>query len=465
MKNIDKKALEIEALIRNYLTNKDYKDIDLVGVFFHEIMIYATNFYIISTSNEEYTQKVKFPFLNSDYVKNIPIIAFEEQAQRKKSYKFKLIELIQLFLPLKKSLLIEDNISIDLKKFILKNIFRYKFISSTNVKINLPDLLGQLDNLKRLIVDIANLLEIKNKINFVDNFIRYVESYIGSQPIECNSNALIVGSNARLNVRINSANYLSKGKKVISFCHGEHSIYVLDELAAGYTEMSYCTDCVTYGKDQDFNKLEYAKPLFKLPNVHYRNSSEIGKYYKDNSVLKTRLENTTKILYIPTSFSGNQRYAPFRDISDSVYREWQESLFKIDLDITYKAHPKNKVEPYLKKNKIEKRYLQEVLSQYDFYILDYISTASALCVATDKPILYLNIGCRNMSREALDLFKKRVFWVDIDLDSDLNIQIKAAIKNYNLSNKEFINRYSERFSLRGNNKVDTDLLNQIIKQG
>lgn len=54
MKNIDKKALEIEALIRNYLTNKDYKDIDLVGVFFHEIMIYATNFYIISTSDEEY---------------------------------------------------------------------------------------------------------------------------------------------------------------------------------------------------------------------------------------------------------------------------------------------------------------------------------------------------------------------------------------------------------------------------
>ena len=69
-----------------------------------------------------------------------------------------------------------------------------------------------------------------------------------------------------------------------------------------------------------------------------------------------------------------------------------------------------------------------------------------------------------MSREALDLFKKRVFWVDIDLDNDLNIQIKAAIKNYNLSNKDFINRYSERFSLSDNNKDDTDLLNQIINQ-
>ena len=48
MNNIDKKALEIETIIRNYLIFKDYKDIDLVGVFFHEIMIYATNFYIIS---------------------------------------------------------------------------------------------------------------------------------------------------------------------------------------------------------------------------------------------------------------------------------------------------------------------------------------------------------------------------------------------------------------------------------
>ena len=41
-------AIRIEALIRSYLTSEDYTDIDLVGVFFHEIMIYATNFYIIS---------------------------------------------------------------------------------------------------------------------------------------------------------------------------------------------------------------------------------------------------------------------------------------------------------------------------------------------------------------------------------------------------------------------------------
>ena len=357
---------------------------------------------------------------------------------------------------------VENNVSIDLKKIVLKNIFRYKFISSTNVKINLPDSLGQLDNLKGLIVDIANLLEIKNKINFVDNFLRYVESYLSNQPIKCNSNALIVGSNARLDVRINSANYLSKGKKVISFCHGEHSAYVLDEPIIGYTELSYCTDYVTYGKDQDFNKLEYAKPLFQLPNIYYRNSSEISKYYKDNSVLNTGLERATKILYIPTLFSENQRYAPFRDIDDSTYREWQESLLKIDLNITYKAHPKNKVEFDLKQDQIERRYLQEVLSQYDFYILDYISTASALCIATEKPILYLNIGCRNMSHEALDLFKKRVFWVDIDLDKNFDVQIENAIKDYNLSSRKFINEYTEQYSQNITNKVEASILAELL---
>lgn len=40
MKNIDKKALEIEALTRRYLTSEGYTYIDLVGVF-HEIMEYA----------------------------------------------------------------------------------------------------------------------------------------------------------------------------------------------------------------------------------------------------------------------------------------------------------------------------------------------------------------------------------------------------------------------------------------
>ena len=374
-----------------------------------------------------------------------------------------MIELIQLFLPLKKSLLIEDNISIDLKKFILKNIFRYKFISSTNVKINLPDLLGQLDNLKRLIVDIANLLEIKNKINFVDNFIRYVESYMGNQLIECNSIALIVGSNASLNVRINSANYLSKGKKVISFCHGEHSAYVLDEPIIGYGDLSYCTDYVTYGKDQDFNKLEYAKPLFQLPKIHYRSSSEIGKYHKSDAILNVKLNKQVKILYIPTLFSGNLRYAPFRDIDDNLYRKWQESVLKLDLDITYKMHPKNKVEIDLSQYQVqvETRPLQKVLNQYDFYILDYISTASALCVATDKPILYLNLGMRNMSNEALNIFKKRVFWMDIDLNQSCVSQFQNMVKNYN--NFYFINEYTTRFSLSDSKRSEAKIIRNVIR--
>ena len=462
MRNIDTKAIEIDRLIRKYLIFKDYKEIDLVGVFYHELMIYATNFHIISTCNEEYTQKIKFPFINSNYVKNTPKITFKKKAKRKKSYKIKTIELIQFFLPLKKKLAIEENLTNDLKFFLLRNILRYKFNFLTNVNINLKDANLQLDNLIKLTSEIANLLKIKNKKNFVENFIRYVESYIDNEFFECDSYALLVGSNARLNVRINSANFLSKGKKVISFGHGEQSIYILDEPIVGYGDLSYCTDYVAYGENQDFNKLEYAKPLFQLPNIYYRNSSEIGKYYKGNMVLNTKLDRATKILYIPTLLSSNQRYAPFRDIDDSSYKEWQTSLLKLDLNITYKAHPKNKIELDLKPVQIERRYLQEVISEYDFYLLDYISTASALCVATNKPILYFNIGCRNLSHEALQLFKKRVFWVDIDLDKSFDVQIENALKDYNFSSREYINEFTEKYSHNIKNKEVTTTLDELL---
>ena len=78
------------------------------------------------------------------------------------------------------------------------------------------------------------------------------------------------------------------------------------------------------------------------------------------------------------------------------------------------------------------------MNKYDFYILDYVSTASALCVATDKPIIYFNLGQRNLFNEAEELLKKRAFWVDVDFDKDLSSQINRAIKDFNSRKKKII---------------------------
>ena len=74
------------------------------------------------------------------------------------------------------------------------------------------------------------------------NFIKYVNSYISKTPVLAKSDALVIGSNTNLLSRLNSAIYLSQGKKVISFSHGEHNSYVLDEPIIAYAEAAYCSD-------------------------------------------------------------------------------------------------------------------------------------------------------------------------------------------------------------------------------
>ena len=102
------------------------------------------------------------------------------------------------------------------------------------------------------------------------------------------------------------------------------------------------------------------------------------------------------------------RYGPFRDIEDDLYERWQRTIMELDYNITYKVHPKNKIIKKLQYKKMLRKNLKDVLNKYDFYILDYISTACALLVGTDKPIIF-NLGKRNISEEAKDKLKKGFF--------------------------------------------------------
>ena len=467
MNKIDLKSLEIKKLIESSIICKDYTKIDLIGVFFHQIMIYGSNFYIIKDNNKNYSRKVNFPFLNYEYVKKIPKLNFNDVMDRKNTLIFKIIRFIQNFFSHKLTVDIEGegNAFFEKKKFLVKNFFTCKFNKTLNRKIFIKDKSEQINNLKILLEKIAIVINVKDKHYFVSNFIKYVDSYISQKPIFVKSDTLIVGSNTNLISRINSAVFLSQGKKVIAISHGEHSPFVIDEPSTGYGEFSYCSDYINFGRELDHSQLKYALPIMKLPNIHYRNSKIIKTYYKNQKDIEyVKLKNSSKVLYIPTIFSGYSRYGPFRDIEDDLYQKWQDALMNLDYNITYKTHPKNKIEAQLKYHKIVKKNLKDILNKYDFYLLDYISTASALCVATDKPIIYFNLGQRNLLTEAEKLLKKRVFWVDVDVSEDLNYQINKAIKDFNTIKKSYVNHYTEKYSLSKNNISDIDALEKILKR-
>ena len=137
MNNTDLKSLEIKKLIESSIVYKDHITIDLIGIFFHQLMIYATNFYIIKNNKKNYIGKINFPFLNNEYVKEIPKLNFDDNIKRKTSAIHKIIKFIQFFFSFSTSIDIEGegNAFFEKKNFIVRNFFKYKFNQTLNKKI------------------------------------------------------------------------------------------------------------------------------------------------------------------------------------------------------------------------------------------------------------------------------------------------------------------------------------------
>tara|TARA_B100000686_G_scaffold275978_1_gene294782 strand:- start:314 stop:619 length:306 start_codon:yes stop_codon:yes gene_type:complete len=60
-------------------------------------------------------------------------------------------------------------------------------------------------------------------------------------------------------------------------------------------------------------------------------------------------------------------------------------------------------------------------------ILDYYSTAATLMIATDKPVIFFDIGLRNLVPDYQLLLKQRCDYVKIDWTLDLSDQIRRSV--------------------------------------
>lgn len=469
MRKEDKTALEIDSIMR-----KRYSDLservgmhsNIVGVFYANLMAYFYNYCLIKHEKDICEDEIIFPFLNSKYV-HLPFeIEFTKNSGTVKSFKRRISEqLVELISKLASS---RDTVSIGIGfgreqsiRIASHILGKRRIYFENNIKCYIKDKSRQISFLEDLIKEIVILLNVNNRDVFTNNFINYATKYITENKPVIDSDILLVLSNARLQNRINSANYMYQNRKVINFTHGESCIFTFNEPAFGYSDFSYCNYCITYGE----YRLDYSshnKPLNESPIVLGRTSESISKCYKGKIIKKRKLLPKTKVLYVPTGLKKNKRYLPFTFLEHSLYKKWQEAILSIGFNITCKIHPRTQdhIGPWF--TKTIKKDLKHCFHGYDFYLLDFISTASSLLMATEKPIIYFNFGRRILHEEAEDDMKKRVFWVDINLNEPFEIQITNAIKNYNNYEGDFVNEYTEKYSLSKNR--DIDIIDSIINE-
>lgn len=428
---------------------------NLIKIFYHELIVYASNFYIIKKSPFKNNSPVRFPFLNSNYVNNTKKIKI-------KKIEKKINFLNYLKIGIGKKLFMTNLLSLSkIEKILFATKYKVHFISNT--KISLPNIEEQILDLNILLKKIMKFLNIKNN-NFSHNFVKYIMRFISKkkdyQSFKTKNSVLIVGTNMNINNRLVSANFLQeKTNKVISINHANYPFYIYNE-PIRQIEYSFCTDYISFG-NYDFSK-KLKKSVFNLPKFHFISSSQLENIYIRKKINKINFFKNPKYLYVSNQFNTNHRYGPFRDMDDEIYYNFQKNLLSTFKNIDIKNHPKNFINYFKTKPILSRKNFNQILHRYDVYIFDYFSTAFSTAIATNKPIIYFDIGLRNLEKNVLNLIKKRVHYFKINLDKSFSEQIEKSLLSIKKNNNIKKNLFTQKYSLNNKNKNINKLIDKII---
>ena len=306
----------------------------------------------------------------------------------------------------------------------------------------LPNQSEQIDALIDCVKRICSQYSIANSETVETNWRAYSEFHTTSNQVIKPEKGAIVGSRVNHENRKIAINFLQQEKPVVGYTHGEICNEIMDEPAVGYGELGYCSVLVDYGDCKYRGNSEYIKPLVKATQTIRRESKSVRKIYRASSSIKMTNRKSDKWLYVPTAYH-KVYYGPFRGISNERYKRWQRALMEAHPSLTIKTHPKS---DSFNEGKVETRMLEACIQDYDILIFDFYSTAMTLGVFSDKPVLYFDIGFRNMSKEFREDLKRRVFFSQIDVRANFAEQIRQAIEQFRQDDFEYTNTHLGKYS-------------------
>ena len=441
---------------------------NLVKIFMHQIMIFLSG-HLIQMSGEldglEYSERNLFPYVNRSFflVPN----GFENRQVTKTSRQKIPIWLLNFitslsffivnrsFSGLRIELCVSSNLPVSAVKLTIKAIMAgvlpHWFESQP---IAIKNLDRQLENLNDFMEKWFERYAIGNgalraKI-FCNEILRFVHSDNKNMhektPRSTQSSMTLTSSQAVIEERLNAVSAIKRGNFVFLLSHGLHSSHAIDEPIIGYAERSYCHAEICYGQDLTVTQ-SYNSSLTPPCDFLARSANAIMSVRNDagsgNIHFASSIGTDPKILYVPTALTGNDNYLPFRNISDRLYLVWQHSLAQAIPGMAIKPHPKQIVEAASNFSDIETGKLSDVIQHYDLLIFDYASSAFAEAVASDKAIMYLETGGRNLSKQALAAIQDRCHYVDA---RDGSTQIIDEIKSSNFEGKNRF-AYTDLFSI------------------
>ena len=275
---------------------------------------------------------------------------------------------------------------------------------------------------------------------------------------------VVVGSPCELGDRIIAAEARRAGEHVISIIHGRAYGH-LDEPIFGYGENTFPDEIVSLGTTSTSayrmskHLSSYLEPL-QTPVFHDASDEVVLSMQAQSSTSSTNSGRSPTFLYIPTSYAGPRHYGPYRYAPERVYLAWQQLLCNNREYIHIKFHPKERRSRWLDidPSRVAEGRIEDIASDYDGFIFDYISSDSSEILATRKPMVMFDLGIRQIHPEAMSYLRKRIHWVDVtDLDSlDIDGELHAALRS------EASSEFSERYSLDPDRQTQREVLIRIL---
>ena len=425
MNETDFQALKIVSAVQEVhasLVQEIEDESSICLVFAHDLVIHFSSILLHRQAVRGYRGDVKFPYVNRTYAQSPFLVDFETATNVNVSIKGKLFlrRLALSRVALGEAIPLgfgRDKIS---AKW-LNLLASYQPFT----KVFLPRKDWQIDAFKSLVDSLCKMFDISNSKTILSNWEGYVALHTTSAQPVIHQKGLIVGTRNHLQNRKLAANYLQQGLGVVAITHGEVSNAVMDEPPFGYSERTLCSTLIDYGTFIDSGK--YNAPWIAPKQTFYRTGALAKKVHRPASGIVFPEKNSAG-LYIPTTYHGNNLYGPFHAFEDASYQAWQKKLFTAIPGLTFKVHPKSQSKP-LEGVRVDSRPLEKIMNQYDFLVFDYFATGAMLALMSCKPVLYCDIGLRNLHPDFLEDLKKRCEYVKIDNDDQSSGELAEIIKN------------------------------------
>ena len=457
---------------------------NLLNIFFYDILKLFTHILLKDYENRnklnlkefDHLTQHKWPYVSHNEIKQKKIVIQNKIFGKTFESKYKII-LKNLYinflnlknLPIKRKTIFLKGVGItkkDLKEF---SNLKIKTLFLQNNKIYLENYDLQLQKVSSYLNEIIEGNEILCSLRNLDAIIvSHIDSFISRKKIKSKRNLagdiVICSSGIELDTRFIRDQFKKNNGKVVNVIHGGSS-GVLDEPLWGDVGDNYLADYVIgygncYRENFEISKFQKNKNyIYKYRNPLFEKIYNQSKKAQQSNELESNY-------YFPTTLrGGNFRHGPYQDIPDSIYLAWQDELYKLfGGNLITKMHPKEKFS-FLYNNKQCKKVtgkFEDIMNDANLLVFDYFSTIFVEACATQKSVVFFDLGIRNINKLSLEKIKKRVIYFDILNDGFPDYaEIEKRIITDKIDN-DFIKSYSISKKINITSNSIAHLVNEII---